>query len=153
MNGNGVDCYMDVRAYGQTLLNIGGYDVNSQCLACFLHQQPLVPVVNEMTGLTEYQDYVWSRVLPAFLECLTHRWTKVDIVWYDSGSPRNNVRQAITELDWFLENHLICDKRAGQYDFNNVLGYLFTAALYIKHVSQVIGQLSLKGCYGVTCNL
>jgi hypothetical protein len=47
-----------VRAYGQSQL--GGKDENGNCLSCFTHQEPLVPVVNTISGLMEYKDYVYN---------------------------------------------------------------------------------------------
>jgi hypothetical protein len=40
-----------VRAYGQSQL--GGKDENGNCLSCVTHQEPLVPVVNTISGLTD----------------------------------------------------------------------------------------------------
>jgi hypothetical protein len=127
------ECCLAVRSYGQTTL--GGQDTNGYCLACFAHQEVLIPVCNDALGTTEYQDYIYNDP-----DCVKVELTVAEVASADAVT-QTKVDSAITSLVAFA-GAPTCS------GFDSMLEKLYDAAVVIKPLSVVIGDLACSYCYG-----
>jgi hypothetical protein len=134
------ECCMAIRSQGQND-QTNGYDVNGNCLACFVHQEPLVPVWNPESGETEYQEYALGNI--AFGQCEQVKLTAEQVSEQDELFIQRNMAAALQALDTLALGDPTCGE-----EFEDLLEVLYDAAARIHPLSELVGQLSCQFCYG-----
>jgi hypothetical protein len=127
------ECCMMIRTYGQA--ELGGKDTNGNCFACFAYQEPLVPVVNTISGLTEYRDYVYNDP-----NCEQMQLTESEVASADADT-QMTIDAALTSLSVFAD-------APSCVVFAALLEGLYNAATVITPLSPAIGELACSYCYG-----
>jgi hypothetical protein len=135
------ECCLAIRKYGQEAISnggLGGYDVNGHCLACFAHQEFLIPVRNDASEVTDYLDHALEAS-----ECVKDQLTSTEVVAADAITD-DKIGNAIAALAEFADPHFppSCS------DFELLLKTLYDAAVLASPLSMNIGELACNYCYG-----
>lgn len=122
-------CCVKIRELGQLL----GKDENNNCLACFVHQEPLIPDIG--AGITvEYGDYEWDGS-----SCNALFFSPEQVGAADDATGVAVVAAAAVLRDF------IANPDCG--DFSSLLTALYDAAVVIPALPQYIGRLACDFCY------
>jgi hypothetical protein len=137
------ECCLMIHEYGKALTR-SGYDVNGQCLACFVHQEPLVPIANDQSnGATYYFDYIYTTnddEEEDSKQCVQEQLTG-DAIDFLDGETAVKVDTTIAPLKQSREDQ-DCD------NFPQLPFELYDAALLIHPLSHQIGVFACSVCYG-----
>jgi hypothetical protein len=126
------ECCLALREHGQT--ELGGYDENGYCLACFAHQELLTPIRDDVNDVTDYRDHVWDGS-----ECVKAQLTITEVSTAD-GITEGKIEDALAALEAFSE-------APSCLEFDLLLVKLYDAAVLTRDLSMNIGELACNYCY------